>query len=641
MTPTTVWRLPGLTPDRRDTGPAWLHQLIHADESRLASSFADLALALRADPGLRESVASLAGAPVAEVAASPFALRACAWAVSEGFFSVAHETRMPIRWPEPLRGGSAVDDPLHDTWDEGRLHIGKYQSFLQDEPLVTRNPDLHAKWTPHELLHRVMRFLWRPGVSLRSLHHGARLNELLPVVLWYGLDEVLRLDGRPFRRSTAPLEPEATDDRVHWWTLAPAGLVDRARPELHAFRAGLDHYRHEMQAISRGIASSAVVSVPHPFLDAASDATAYVVGHGRRLRSPTVARLLTTLYRPGRDRDEDPRAAFERVRTGLATLLFDEIVLDVALARSRASARILQDWLHRSAHAVTSERHPVLELLPDAATDIDRALDHADPVDLDAWRRRLEVALSSSAGTVLASGLPTTTPTPLAIARLGEGLASCLPATRLWLSRQELLDSALREFLQSPEFARRRSLPIRFRDWLVRSALDPVAEALAAFEQSLLTLPSGDDAAEFLALSPEEIDDPERVEVRASDAFVLHVSPIDVAALHQALLEDSRREHPLPAVTRRESPMVLGRRGGEIAAVALTPPIAAAFEALQREPDLLPHWMHRLEQAVTDSATDPGASDHPADDEAWMDELVEAGAVVLCPIWDGADLRPA
>ena len=48
------------------------------------------------------------------------------------------------------------------------------------------------KWRPHELLHGAVGFFWREDASRFETYVGARLNELLPVVHWYGLDEIFR-----------------------------------------------------------------------------------------------------------------------------------------------------------------------------------------------------------------------------------------------------------------------------------------------------------------------------------------------------------------------------------------------------------------------------------------------------------------
>lgn len=632
--PTERWRLPGLADDPGSADAAWLHHLVHAPDERIAQRFTQLAIALREPPGLRSAVASLLGEAEAEVAASPFSLRACAWAANEGFFSVHHELRMPVPWPVSLEGGAEVHDPRHGTWEEGRLLVGKYRSFLQDEMVVVRDPNHHAKWTPHELLHRVMRFLWRPGVSSRELYLGARLNELLPVVLWYGLDEVLRLDGVPFRREASTREPEAQPSRAQWWTLPAEGLMDRARVEAHAFRAAIDHYRHEMDAIATEIGSAETVRVPHPFLDASSDAMAYVAGHHRRLRAPAVTLLLDTLTVSGRDRDTCPRDAWRRVHAGLQHLLYGEIVLDSARARIRATGRALFDLLHRAAHTLEDVIHPFFRLLPEARETLDAALEGTRAVDLVAWTERVGATLGDGSARLhaLSAGHRGRSLSGPAKVRLVEGLRSCLPATLEAMTHATGSDRWLEAFVTSAAFSRRRALPVRLGDWIAEADSPPMVCEVAAFERALLEVGEPDGAARWLGLPAEDIEDPEAVMVRAGAGYRLLKFSGDVVAAHEAMVvgqvESAQRAWEAMPVT-----LLLGASDGGVVVVPVPEAVGEAWSTLAAGSCRLPEWMERLDGALSES---PGA----LDSEGWMDELLGAGAVVMVPVWPSEELQP-
>ena len=84
------------------------------------------------------------------------------------------------------------------------LHTGKYQAFLQDGAYSAFDPSHIAKWGPHEQMHRACSFFWREDASDFELYLGSRLNELLPVTLWYGADQLVRLDEQDFSRLASP-----------------------------------------------------------------------------------------------------------------------------------------------------------------------------------------------------------------------------------------------------------------------------------------------------------------------------------------------------------------------------------------------------------------------------------------------------
>ena len=145
-------------------------------------------------PQLRELLA-LAGCPLDELWPTVYSARVCAMAVQEGHAFVHHERRIWTPLPPSLAPDATsanegwVDGPV---WQAGVLEIPKYFGAFLDAPLAVYDPNHRHKWRAHELLHRRAGFSWAPDMTPFEAYLGARLSELLPIVHWYGLDEVGR-----------------------------------------------------------------------------------------------------------------------------------------------------------------------------------------------------------------------------------------------------------------------------------------------------------------------------------------------------------------------------------------------------------------------------------------------------------------
>jgi len=261
--------LPGLHAPEGLADPAerrrWLREL---PRDELVGQLLQLALGLRAlgfDP-VRE-LARASRLPLPEVAASPFGLRAVAMAAADGACVIDRELRVPISWAERY-GDVAVASEGHGYWDAGVLQIGKYESFCQDDPLSLYNPNHMSKWGPHELLHRACLFFWRDDMTRWELYLGARLNEIVPVVLWYGLDEVMRLDREgAFDRELETERREAHLPEALWLTESEQALRARAERTASNLLVGLAHFERELAAVDTEIETSRVCRIEHDVLD--------------------------------------------------------------------------------------------------------------------------------------------------------------------------------------------------------------------------------------------------------------------------------------------------------------------------------------------------------------------------------------
>src|SRR5690606_37985199 len=213
----------------------------------------------------------------------------------------------------------------------------------------------------------------------------------------------------------------ATLDRARWLHDGEAALRARARESVPILREGLAHFERELAAIDEELATGRRVRVPHPWLDASSDATAYVVGHYDRLRA--IEPVLEAV--PDAIACRDVRAYRDRVERLFDRLLFSPIELDLERAAARASGRRVWDVLHRAAHLGPEEVAAELaELAAEAREPIARAWWEGEPADVERFRARVAAVLSDEENEiVLADGFEP------ALGVLGEGLASVVPCT--------------------------------------------------------------------------------------------------------------------------------------------------------------------------------------------------------------------
>lgn len=254
--------------------------------------------------------------PANEIAASPFGLRAVALGAASGATHVHRElTRVPS-WDADER----TEDSSHDEWRGGVLQTGKYQAFTQDGAHSIFDPAHIAKWGPHEMMHRACLFFWSEDATAFDIYLGARLNELLPVALWYGADQVARLDGIDFERHAGRREVQ----RAAWRDAKEDELRTLAARSIHNLRWFAHYLDKELAAIDEEIRSGRRVETPWAkggaTLNASSDALAYAIAHTPRLRTSAVAQVLDGT--PAIRSINEYRAFIE---TQIEALLFDEI----------------------------------------------------------------------------------------------------------------------------------------------------------------------------------------------------------------------------------------------------------------------------------------------------------------------------
>lgn len=607
--------------------------LARLSDGEIAERLVPMAKALQAAREVHAPLAVAASLPLAEVLASPFALRAVAMGVEVGATTRHVELRRRPEWPEALVGAEEVRDPDHGVWDRGALKSGKYQGFMADEPFATYDPTHVSKWGPHELMHRAAGFLWRRGLTRWELYLGARLNELVPVVLFYGPEQVMRLDEGSFDWRAAGMRPAARLEDARWLGETDAELLARAARGAPVLRHALDHFENELAAIDQELATGRRVRVPHPVLDASSDATAYVVGHHSRLSDSAVGSVLSCV--PRAVRSEDPLEYRNRIECLFDRLLFEPLQVDLETAAQRRCARVVWDLLLRSAHLGEGVEADLLPLLDDAAAVL---AGHA-PVEIDRWCERLRDALGEEdAASVLADGSLEQIAAHLSdrreesgrtrgdagagvlwdrvdLEQLADGVGQVAPCAWTLLDDEE----ALRRFAASAALWQRAPLADRVVSFLESEGTTPGAVlAMARFERAIVSA-QRDDGIERLAVPEEEL--PEDLAggvVVRSEGFERLDLDYDVLSVHAG----HAAGEPLVTPDRKPTTLLVGAHFDGVSVLPLPPAVSAAWDALE----LAARPAHELIAAI-DRALEDREGPWPSNGEAWLRELIAAGAV--------------
>jgi hypothetical protein len=479
----------------------------------LARSLQHWMLTLRRGGAARwQPLADLAGLPLGEVVASPFGLRAIALGVACGATTAHVETRALLPWPDRF-GELVTADPTHGVWEAGKLHVGKYQSFQADAPHATYDPSHVAKWGPHELLHRAVGFFFARDATRFEHYVGARLNELLPVALWYGHDQVARLDEDDFVRAHA--KHAAPVDEARWLVEPEDALLVRAERTANALVRGVAHLERELDAIDRELSTGRCVATPIETggarLDASSDALAYVVGHVARLRDPSVAAVLDAIpVELGRfETLARYRAHVEALHDAL---LFSDLAIDEDTIAGLRARRTVWDWLHRAAYLGADVRKLAIAAAPELRGE--REVDEAR------WLEKLTRLLGEEgAGAVLADGIG-----GVALGQLREGVRSVMPRVESYLD-----DEALASFATSAELLARAPLGERVQALLAVAEAPVALRELATLERAIAAARPSDESTHLSEPAPARVRDGLWV---GNDRFVSVEATHDVVALH-------------------------------------------------------------------------------------------------------------
>jgi len=587
-------------------------------DDELVEKLVEWALALRQEAApVVEQWAAFTGLPVGELVASPFGLRACALGIEAGVVACHHEMRADVAWDEEILPGEALDAQGGGEWERGILHAPKYASFLQDGALLTYNPNHQARWTPHEMLHRASGFFFREDASKWEVYLGARLNELLPVVHWYGFDLVARLDEFSFDRERAARTPEAPLEKACWWSEDPAQLRERMQATLVHLRSGLAHAQRELDAVTHERERFSQVVIAHPFLNAASDAMAYAVGHQYRLYRPETHRVLHGFTLEGAQRWESVMAYQIHIEAFLDRLLFAPLTVDLNRAAHRRDARIVWDVVHRASLSLDAFER-VEEWLETWGPEVQVGL-KGDPFDAQgAWSSLGEVLVGGEREKVLLSGV-----IPQGwwgeckdLVQMSQGIESALPATALyWMERGEF-DEVLHLLGGAEKAVKRTSLVKRVGEW-VEERETPLLSRLYQLDLAFLSRANEDQVVASLMDPPESSLEEAGGVLVASQAFYLHALDHETFVFHATRVGGADVEG-LEGVVG----LLIGHFQGQVSMIPFPGSVASLWDQLSQGPmdvSAASLWL--------DERMSADGNGWPATSFEWLEALVDSGAL--------------
>jgi hypothetical protein len=461
---------------------------------------------------LIEAAATL-GAPVGQLLASPMSARVTGWGIQEGLRFVHHELRCAAPLGEEQLPELEVWDEQRPQprWRDGTLLVPKYFSAFLDAPLPTYDPNHRGKWRTHEMLHRLVGFFWRSDMTRFEAYLGARLGELLPVVHWYGLDEIgrVRCPEHAGLRPGRSLCPDCEALQQPYWQSPESCHLDAAGG--HAASA-LEHFRSEIEACRRELVTGEAHPTLRPGLDASSDAIGYLRGHWNRLTSWSFGAWVERFCRHGVDHFDTNAEFLDHVGRCFERLLAADIEVDTAAGEDRVGRRCLADLGYRALCLVELADVDAVE---DAVLPlVDRAADafsseRLSPTDVGAWITEVTAALrrvvsDEDASATMSIGLYGQEPTPASVTQIQTGLRSALPRSLAGVPDASL-GSWAGVFAQSREFWAPEPIGVRFAHF-VESCADVPRDVAArvSFEGWLLGTPRVDEEAERFAVLPED-----------------------------------------------------------------------------------------------------------------------------------------
>mgnify|MGYP001311127820 CR=1 FL=1 len=432
------------------------------------------------------------GAPAAEYMRSPAAYRVAKAAQDSGLFLFHYETRQHLELPEhwvPEHQPELADPP---QWVDGVLPERKYQSFRHDQLIGGFHPGHRAKWSTHELCHGLVGFAWTPDATPFFLATAGRLSELLPVVLYYFLDEcflhrceIHQYGGALFRSHCPACEAVATVDVTD--PNVRMRLQDAAR-----------YLDQELAAIARSRRLG--IPVPHIWgsLDLCSDGLAYARAHGPRLQSDAFRWYMELFNTPSEGWFTELGALEARVAD-----VARHLTVGAPLPAWGGDAlRCREQWMRQD---IGWRLCTVWEQCDEESGRelMDALVPFADrSAPLDASLARLESAYAAltdafvlpSWDEVVAVGYELPNGQGVSAEQVLEGVRSAIPVTSTALGTQ--LPVLVTRFAKEVAPKRQR-LATRFHQWLSPQCSGPV-RALLAYEAMLVSTGPRDGIADIL-----------------------------------------------------------------------------------------------------------------------------------------------
>lgn len=593
-----------------------LQSLLALSNAELTQCFVEWVLQFRQGvPECMNSFADFAGVPVGEIVASPFAFRSALMGIGQGIATVHSE----LRTQEPWASAACSNDPSievpEDVWVDGVVQEGKYTSFLQDGPFITLNPNHQSRWTAHEFVHRIQGFFFRPDMSRWELYLGARLNEALPVALWYGFDLVARLKEEGWEAREATLHPGASEEDALWLFAEEEELRAHVAKTIAYLKEGIAWVTGEWDAVREEVNSGVQVIREGGFLNGSSDATAYVVAHWNRLSHVPVQRVLSEGPRLNRESFSSVGAYLEQVENTLDRLLFSTLEGSLTDSEALREGRIAWDealWRAIREESVGGKSEEFSRLA----------------------RKRLD-------GTYAEGEVPPRFETDEAIPQMGlawsgedssrkdweqlvRGLESILPVTVHALSESDPDAAVLTHFVEAGFVSHRASLAERFAAALKDFDV-PFLSEMARFEWLLSGGLSRSDQVERLSMDIQDLS-PEGFaagRLVANPHFQIETLSPDILDYHGQVM-GMEAEPGLLCV----SVYLVGNFGGNVVVLPSPPPVAGIWLHFSAGMRVAGESVVLLNSLLEGTGSHP---DWPQTAEEWIRTFVDVGALSWSP----------
>lgn len=425
------------------------------------------------------------GAPPRDLRRSPAAATIGQLAADSGLLLAHYEHRVHLPLPEAwLPQGRGDLGEARSGWQAGRLLEPKYRSFRLDRRIGSFHPGHRGKWTAHELCHGLVGFAWAPGKSALWHATAARLSELLPVVLYYFLDEAC-LRRCPLHRGGGPLYGafcRACEEAVEAGPLADR----KAEVWLTRGRRFLDG---ELHAVARTRRLGRVQPHHHATLDLSSDGLAYAAGHLPRLRSDRFADYINRFFVRGGGWHDSLDALIGRIEALMGALAGERTA--APLPGDRVTW-VAQDLAWRALQVVEEAEGGVVDALEThVLAPLERAARGGTEADLaaaiDGYRGVHGEWVVPSPATLFGVGYDLPGGLGRAEAQVAAGVASALPAT--WALLGDAAEDLACDFTWE-DAPVRAPIGARFAAWLTGHQGDGPAVDQARFEAAVTHAPA-------------------------------------------------------------------------------------------------------------------------------------------------------
>lgn len=476
-------------------------------------------------PQILELAQQLA-APTLDLTITALTARATLMAATHGRAFYHHELRRRVAMPPALEPEISVwEAGTVPVWSDGVLAEPKYFSFFQDAPFPAYNPNHRRKWRAHELLHGASRFFWCPRMTRFEFYVSARLNELLPVVHWYHLDEIFRPRCEEHHDTVLHRAycPRCHDAAVHYWESSAPEEPGRVEAAEQLVDDAWGHFEEEWRAIGTEIATGRQTPTPRPRLDASSDAVGYMRAHWNRVTAWSFGRWMELFMVEGVDYFSTLPRLRDNVGRSLHRLVSGTLEVDLEHYQARRTRSQLQDlgyrvllaleWLDPDSEGARRAEEVLMPQLEESARLATELLD--DPSKSEAGLQQFAQTCQAFsrvaprfpddvADGFLGFGYRFIDRHVFADAALGQvfhGLEDGLPETTQQLT--EPIET-IRGFVASDEFDEHGRLSGRFASWLEMQGEHPRRlKEVARFEAFANAEPRTDEEAKRFAALPE------------------------------------------------------------------------------------------------------------------------------------------